>query len=73
MALTQFMGASRRNQHAVVRHPRRCDLLRGHGSVDHGRVLMRGELNLEGASDRSPITATTAPKIDHLQKLPGAS
>jgi hypothetical protein len=52
-----------------------------HGGVDRGRGSdEKGALNLEGASDRPPITATTAPKIDHLQrkidhlqKLPGAS
>jgi hypothetical protein len=35
----------------VVRHPRRCDLLRGHGGADRGRGPdEKGALNLEGAS-----------------------
>jgi hypothetical protein len=48
-------GASRRNQHAVVRDPRRCDLLRGHGGADRGRGP-----DEKGWKSRLPVACASA-------------
>ena len=60
-ALTQSPGGIAEDRHAVVRHPRRCDLLRGRGGADRGRGPdEKGALNLERASGL-PSPATLRP------------